>query len=216
MSERETTRRTREGYDAFAEEYYELFKDSLREHPLDRAVMGVFAEMVRDGGNLKVADLGCGPGHVTAYLRELGLAPFGIDLAPEMVALAGRIHPEIEYRQGDMTALDLPDGGLGGVYSRSSIIHTPPERIGEVFAEFARVLAPGGHLLLGFQAHEDTSQLAWPFDHKVAPAYRWSVGRVADLLRQNGLEEISRSIEAPWKDPVRGFHYACILALKPR
>jgi trans-aconitate methyltransferase len=37
-----------------------------------------------------VADVGCGPGNVTAHLHTLGLTAFGVDLSPEMVGLARR------------------------------------------------------------------------------------------------------------------------------
>jgi len=214
MDELKHVRETRDGYDSVADEYFERFKHSLQEHPLHRAMIDVFAELVRGSGSLPVADIGCGPGAVTEYLRTLGLRVRGIDLSPEMVALARRAYPEVTFDQGDMTALDLPDAGLGGVFSRSSIIHTPPEQLPGVFAEFQRLLAPGGHLLLAFQAHVDTSQLAWPFDHAVAHAYRLSVGRVADLLGQTGFQEVARLITAPEEDPIRGFHYGHLLVRK--
>lgn len=49
-----------------------------------------------------------------------------------------------------MLALDLPDGVLAWY----STIHVPDERLPEAFAEFHRVLAPSGYLLLAFQAGE--------------------------------------------------------------
>ncbi|THV23555.1 class I SAM-dependent DNA methyltransferase [Glycomyces paridis] len=212
MGEHEHMSATRDGYDAAAEEYAELFRHSLRDYPLDRAAIAVFAELA--AGPLPVLDAGCGPGYVTAHLRDLGLDARGVDLSAEMVALARRFHADMDFRIGDLAALDAADASLGGVLSRSSIIHTPPEHLPAVFTEFHRVLAPGGVLLLCFQAHEDTSQLAWPFDHKVALAYRLSVGRVAGLLREAGLTEVARQIAAPEEDPIRGFHYANLLFRK--
>ncbi|WP_030154750.1 class I SAM-dependent methyltransferase [Glycomyces sp. NRRL B-16210] len=206
-------RSTREGYDAAAQEYAERFKHSLRDHPFDRAMIGAFAELVQASG-LPVIDIGCGPGYVTEHLRELGLPVRGVDLSPEMVALARRDHPEIEFSVGEMTALDVPDGGLGGLFSRSSIIHTPPERLPETFAAFHRMLATGGHLLLCFQADDEASELAQPFDHAVALAYRLSVGGVAGLLREAGFSEVARQVVAPDEDPIRGFHYCHLLVRK--
>ncbi|WP_330250526.1 class I SAM-dependent methyltransferase [Nocardia sp. NBC_00565] len=212
MGEPGHVRDTRDGYDSVATEYAERFSDSLRDHPFDRAMLAVFAELVRASGPLRVLDIGCGPGYVTDHLRTLGLQSQGIDLSPEMIALARRAYPDLRFELGDMTAIDLPNAGLGGVFSRSSIIHTPPEQLPAVFAEFHRVLAPGAHLLLTFQASDDTSQVAWPFDHAVALAYRLSVGRVADLLREAGFQEMARQITAPEQDKVRGFHYGYLLA----
>jgi hypothetical protein len=42
------------------------FRDTFRDNPLDRAILGAFAEVVSAGGDGEVADLGCGPGHITA------------------------------------------------------------------------------------------------------------------------------------------------------
>lgn len=211
MEQYADVRTTREGYDAFAAEYHETFKHSLDDHPFHRAMIDAFARRVKDTGG-PVADIGCGPGHVTAYMKGLGLDVRGLDLSPEMVALARERHPGIDFALGDMNELGLE--GLGGVFSRSSIIHTPPERIGAVLAGFHRALAPGGHLLLAFQAHTDDGQLAWAFDHTVAPAYRWSIPRIADLLRTKGFTEHLRLIEQPVEDPKRGFHYCHLVATR--
>jgi len=215
MTEPEYRSVTRTQYDEFAQLYYDMFKDSLREHHFDRAMIDAFAELAKGADAGPVADIGCGPGHVTGYLHALGLDVRGIDLSPEMVALAKREHPGIGFATGDMSALDLPDGGLGGVLSRASIIHTPPERIGGVFAEFHRVLAPGGLLSLSFQATDRTDALALPFDHRVAPAWQWSYQRVSDLLADTGFAEVARLVEAPEEDPVRGFHFCHLVMRKP-
>jgi SAM-dependent methyltransferase len=214
MGETEYLRETRDGYDSVASQYLELFGNGLRDDPLERAIIDAFADLVR-GGSRPVLDIGCGPGFVTEYLRTRGLRARGLDLSPEMIGLARRTFPDNDFELGDMTAVDLPDGAVDGVLSRSSIIHTPPEDVPAVFAEFHRLLAPGGHLLLSFQATDATSRLAWPFDHRVAPAYRWSVEGVAGLLRKAGLQEVVRQIIAPEQDPVRGFHYGHLLFRKP-
>ncbi len=143
---------TRASYDAMAADYTERYADHLAELPLDRAVVAAFAELVRAQGSAPVADIGSGPGWVTARLHALGVPVFGVDLSPRMVALARRAHPELRFHVGSMTSLDLPDETLGGVLALYSIIHIPDAALPAVFAEFHRVLAPGGHVLLGFQA----------------------------------------------------------------
>lgn len=65
-----------------------------------------------DGG--PVADVGCGPGYVTGHLHELGVDAFGIDLSPEMVAIARRDHPDLRLEVGTMTDLDLADESVAG------------------------------------------------------------------------------------------------------
>ncbi|GAB2863304.1 class I SAM-dependent methyltransferase [Lentzea nigeriaca] len=185
---------TRAAYDSVASLYAELFGNVLDTLPLERALLAAFADLVRAGGNGQVADVGCGPGHVTAHLRGLGLDVFGTDLSPEMIAIARRAHPDLRFDVGSMTALDLADGVLGGVLANYSFIHTPPAQLPAVFAEFARVLAPGGHLLLGFFAGDDPEPLE--FDHKVAPAYWWSPESLANLVGQAGFVEVARLVRA--------------------
>ena len=144
---------TRHGYNTIAAPYAELFRAELAAKPLDRAMLTAFAEIV--GGAGPVVEVGSGPGRVTAYLDQLGLDISGIDLSPEMVALARRTYPELRFDEGSMTALDLADGRSPASSAWYSIIHIPPVLLPEVFAEFRRVLAPGGHLLLAFQVGDE-------------------------------------------------------------
>ncbi|WP_221356154.1 class I SAM-dependent DNA methyltransferase [Streptomyces beigongshangae] len=215
MTEPDFLHTTRTAYDSMAALYAELFADDLADFPLDRAMLGAFADFVRAEGGGPVADLGCGPGHVTALLHSLGLDAFGVDLSAEMIAIARTARPDLRFEVGSMTAPDIEDGTLGGVLARYSIIHTPPERLPQVCAEFHRVLAPGGHLLISFQAHEDPSRPVESFDHKVTLAHRWSPDRVADLLTGAGLTEKARLLRAPTESE-RPFPHAHLLFAKSR
>lgn len=215
MSEPGFISATRSAYDAVAVEYAEVVGDTVRNDLFARAMMGAFAELVKETGAKPVADVGCGPGRVTAHLHGLGLDAFGVDLSSEMLAIARREQPGLRFEQGSLTALEIEDEALGGLVSSYSIIHTPPERLGDVFAEFHRVLAPGGCALLFFFADTDDSRLARPFDHKVALAYRLSIDRVAALLAEAGLTETARLIEQPPADSERGFEFGHLLARRP-
>lgn len=185
-------RATAEAYDANAARYAELFHAMLDRLPLDRAMLAAFASHVRTG---PVAELGCGPGHVTAHLRDLGLDVFGVDLSPVMIDLARSAYPDLRFEVGSMDALDCADGELGGIVAWYSVIHTPPAELPSYFGEFHRVLAPGGHLLLGF--FESEGSPVTPFDHKVTLAYRWPIDDLAALARTAGFEEIGRMLRSP-------------------
>ena len=202
---------TKAAYDAVAALYAELFSNVLETLPMERALLAAFAELVQAHNAGPVADIGCGPGHVTAYLHALGPTTFGIDLSSAMVALARRAHPDLRFDEGSMTALDLADGMLGGILAFYSIIHTQPQRLPAVFCEFHRVLAPGGHLLLGFFAGDDP--LPQEFDHKVTLAYRWSPDSLVELLRQNGFVEVARLLREPHED--ERFQQVSLLVRKP-
>ncbi|WP_447007181.1 class I SAM-dependent DNA methyltransferase [Saccharothrix isguenensis] len=205
------SRDTRAAYDAVATLYSELFSDALKTRPLERALLAAFAELVRTHDAGPVADIGCGPGHVTAHVHALGPTTFGIDLSPEMVALARRAHPDLRFDEGSMTSLDLADGVLGGILALYSVIHTPPRQLPAVFTEFDRVLAPGGHLLLGFFGGDDPQPRE--FDHKVALAYRWSPDSLAGLLCQAGFVEVARLLREPQEG--ERFQQAHLLVRKP-
>ncbi|MEV0234814.1 class I SAM-dependent methyltransferase [Nonomuraea sp. NPDC050786] len=189
---------TADAYDAVATIYAEFVRDSLDRLPLDRAVLAAFAELVRTAGPRPVAEAGCGPGYLTAHLRDLGLDAFGIDLSAVMIGLAREAYPDLRFEVGSMDALDLADGELGGLVSWYSVIHTPPHELPPYFAEFARVLAPGGHLLVGFFESEGGPVLQ--FDHKVTPAYRWPIDELAELARKEGFVEVGRMLREPHED----------------
>jgi trans-aconitate methyltransferase len=118
MVDDDVLRTTREAYDGVARLYARQFRDALRDSPLDRAILGAFAEVVRAGGNARVADLGYGPGHVTAHLNASGPAAFGVDASPVMVGSARQAHPDLRFDLGSMAGLDIADEALGGVLSR--------------------------------------------------------------------------------------------------
>lgn len=195
---------TTEAYDAIAELYAEIARDYLDPLPLDRAVLAAFAEHVgtADGAvsepessSALVAELGCGPGYVTSHLAKLGLDAFGVDLSPVMIDLAREAYPQLRFEVGSMDALDIADGSLQGVVSWYSIIHAPPRDVPAYIAEFSRVLAPGGHLLLGF--FESEGDPVTQFDHRVAPAYRWPADDLANLADGAGFTEIGRMLREP-------------------
>ncbi|MFI6053939.1 class I SAM-dependent DNA methyltransferase [Streptomyces violascens] len=189
---------TRTFYDTVATEYAERFRTVLEDRPLDRAILGAFAELVLAAGGGPVADLGSGPGRVTAHLHGLGLAVHGIDLSPRMVEMARADHPGVRFEVGSLTDVDAADGTLAGVLAWYSIIHTPKERLPEVMAEFHRVLAPGGHLLLGFQVGEEPLHLANPFGHQVALDFnRLSPDHIATLLKEAGFTVTTRARREP-------------------
>jgi SAM-dependent methyltransferase len=218
MTEPEFLRDTRASYDAVATGYAERFGDELNARPLDRAMLAGFAERVLAAGGGPVADVGCGTGRVTAFLDGLGLRAFGIDLSPGMIEVARRSYPGLRFEVGSMLALDLPDGSLGGLLAWYSVIHVPDERVPEAFAEFCRVLAPGGLVLLGFQAGDDSLHLTQALGQPVALDFRrrrpeW----VAERLGQAGLQVRARLLREPDDDgdfPERE-PQAFLLARKP-
>ena len=143
---------TRVSYDTVAVSYAGLMRDALTGKPYLRAALALFADMVRAADGGPVADVGCGPGHVTAYLHELGIDAFGIDLSLVMIDVARRDHPGLRFAAGSMTDLPLADASVAGLLAFWSLVHIPDDAIPAIFGHFRRALRPGGPLLLGFHA----------------------------------------------------------------
>lgn len=207
---------TRASYDAMAADYTERYADHLADLPLDRALVAAFAELVRARGPEPVADVGSGPGHVTARLHALGVPVFGVDLSPRMVALARQAHPGLRFHVGSMTALDLPDETLGGVLALYSIIHVPDSDLPTAFAEFHRVLAPGGHVLLAFQTGDNDHHLRLTkrFGHEMSLDYYFRTpDTVAEFLTKAGLTPHAQTVREPYEEETRRRAY--LLARKP-
>lgn len=147
---------TRSSYDIDATGYADQVRGLLDERPYLRASLTLFAELVRGAGGGPVADVGCGTGYATGYLHEAGVDVFGVDLSPEMVAIAARDHPGLRFEIGTMTDLDLRDDSVAGIVAFWSVIHVPDEALPGVFDEFRRVLRPQGLLLVGFHVGDET------------------------------------------------------------
>jgi SAM-dependent methyltransferase len=218
VTEPDFLRATRASYDAVAVDYAVRFGNELAAKPLDRAMLTGFAELVLAGGGGPVADVGCGTGRVTAVLDGLGLRASGIDLSPQMVAVARRSHPALRFEVGSMLGLDLPDGSLGGLLAWYSTIHVPDEELPGAFAEFFRVLAPGGYALLGFQAGDGPLHLTQALGHEISLDFHHRRPElVAGLLGQAGLVVRARLQREPDEDgdfPERA-PQAFVLARKP-
>ncbi|MFH8350394.1 class I SAM-dependent DNA methyltransferase [Streptomyces sp. NPDC018045] len=198
MTEPDFLQHTRASYDAMADEYAAYTHGDLARKPLDRAMLAGFAEMVRGAGGGPVADVGCGTGRVTAHLAGLGLSVSGIDLSPGMLTVARRQHPDLRFDEGSMLALDLPDHSLGGIVAWYSTIHVPLELLPEAFAEFHRVLAPGGHLLTAFQVGDEPLRLEEAFGQQISlDFHRRQPDLMATLLDRAGLPVRARLVREP-------------------
>lgn len=149
--------RVRVSYDAVTDAYVDRVHDELRHKPLDRALLTAFAEQLHEefGPGASVCDAGCGPGHVGAFLKRLGLEVTGIDLSPAMVARARELHPELSFEVGTMTALAAPASRWQGLIAFYSIIHLISDReIRAALREFHRTLADRGLLLVAVHLGE--------------------------------------------------------------
>ncbi len=147
---------TRTSYDTVAVSYADQVRGALAGHHYLRGALALFAESVRAAGGGPVADVGCGPGHVTVHLHELGVDAVGIDLSPRIIDVARRDHPGLRFEVGSMTDLDLPDASVAGLIAWQSLIHMPDNEVPAVFEQFHRAVRPDGRLQLLFHVGDDS------------------------------------------------------------
>ena len=127
--------------------------------------LGALAELVPENAAARWADLACGPGLVTRAVAARVGSVEGFDLTPAMVEKAAAEAREADvgnvgFSLGDATSLDVADGSFDGAITSFSLHHiTVP---GRVFAEMARVVRPGGWVVVGDHlTDEDGAAAAW-------------------------------------------------------
>jgi SAM-dependent methyltransferase len=193
---------TRASYDADAVAYADKVRGLLDGSPYLRASLSLFAELVRDAGGGLVADVGCGPGYVTRHLHDLGVDAFGLDLSPEMITVARRDYPGLNFEVGSMADLDLADDSVTGVLAFWSVIHVPDHSVPGVFAQFHRVLRPGCPLLVGFHVGVETCHTSEGYSGRSinVHSYRRRPAKVAQWLREAGFTIEAELVMRPDED----------------
>ena len=111
----------------------------------------------------RALDVGCGEGRFCRMLKADGVAAVGIDPTAALIDHARRLDPGGDYRVEAAEALGFEDGAFDLVVSYLSLIDIPDVRT--AIAEMARVLAPGGRLLIanlaGYNSAADANDLGW-------------------------------------------------------
>jgi ubiquinone/menaquinone biosynthesis C-methylase UbiE len=147
----------RAAHDVLAEFYAERLDGILDRMPIERAVLGLFSELVHEAATgTAIGDIGCGTGRLAPYLVAQGFTPHGVDLSPEMVRVARRDQPGHDFQVADLRALPYGDASLDGALGWYSLMYLPPEDRALAFGELARVVKPGGLVATAFKAGDDT------------------------------------------------------------
>jgi SAM-dependent methyltransferase len=191
-------------YDAVAFAYDAQLGHELDGKPLDRALLEGLLELAGVG---TIADVGCGPGHVTRFLAARNADVVGIDLSPGMIAIARERAPELPFVVASMLRLPAEDGVWAGAVALYSIIHLQAEERAAACAEFARVLRPGGWLLVSF--HVDSADFAsgeanhlttWFGESVDLDAYFLDPSQIVAELKSAGFEVMARVQRQPFPE----------------
>jgi len=132
----------------------------------------------------RALDVGCGEGRFCRLMQAHGIATIGIDPTQALLDQARRRDPQGDYRAGVAEQLDFPDASFDLVVSYLTLIDIPD--IDAAIPEMARVLAPGGSLLIAnlnpfltacldqdWQKDADGRRLHWPIDNYLQPTGHW-------------------------------------------
>jgi ubiquinone/menaquinone biosynthesis C-methylase UbiE len=189
-------------YEASADTYVQFVGTEIStatEAPVDQSLLRAFVDLIKTGTSTRVADVGCGPGRVAAFLATHHLEVVGLDPSPAMLAAARIAHPDIQFEEGQLDDLPIPEASLAGVVCWYSIIYTPPEYLGDAFAELARVLRPGGYLLLAFQAGSGEPALRTDAHGTALPltSFRHSLSDVTGRLEDAELSVRATAVREP-------------------
>lgn len=184
-------------WDAVAPRYLELFRDEFDEKPFDKFVISAFAARLPAGA--RVLDAGCGPcGHVARLLADKGLDVTGIDISPACIALSRMEAPALRFDVMDMAATVFADGSFDGLIAYYALHYHPRDHLPGIMREFARMLRPGGQLLIVAKEGNDEGWIGDPM--KVAGQVFWSAWPADDLqslAAENGFADIHCDARAP-------------------
>ncbi|HEY2579514.1 MAG TPA: methyltransferase domain-containing protein [Streptosporangiaceae bacterium] len=189
-------------YDAIARAYDAQFADELGGKPLDRGLLAALLDLAGAG---TIADVGCGPGHVTRFIAARHPDVTGIDLSPGMIAAARERAPELEFTVGSMLALPAADGAWAGAIALYSIIHLTAAERATACREFARAIRPGGWLLIAF--HIDSAEFAtgevnhittWFGEAVEIDGYFLDPAEVTRDLGAAGFAVMATTVRQPW------------------
>jgi trans-aconitate methyltransferase len=169
-------------------------------------------ELVAIAPHERVLDLGCGTGHLTAKIADLGADVVGLDSSPSMIAQARQNYPKLKFVLGDARDFSF-ESPFDAVFSNAAL-HWIPEA-DRVIASVARSLKPGGRFGLEMGGKGNIATITEAIDSVLRemgrqprnPWYFPSVGEYATLLERQGFEISFASTFDRWnrlEHPERG------------
>ena len=188
----------RDAHDRIASSYNDLFAAVT-----DNAIVPLL-DAVEPIAERRLLDVAAGPGRLARAAANRGAVPVGCDLAPAMVELARRLHPEIHFDEASVDALPYADGSFAAVVCAFGIGHFPD--VDRAISELSRVVASDGLLALSWWERFSRNRINGIFHEVIAklgvsapgmlpqgpPMDRFSDPQtLADFLRAAGLRDVT-------------------------
>ena len=169
-------------YNAIVQEYTEeFFDDKSDEKYIDQFLQSL------EGKN--VLDAGCGNGRDCKYINQKGFKVKGIDLSKEMLVIAKKMVPKVDFEVMDITNITYSDNSYDGIISNCSFFHIPVEELPKTLNSFSKILKPNGKLLLILQEGLGEAMIEEPFRKGVYIYINYfSVKQISELLLKHGFE----------------------------
>lgn len=190
--------RVRAAYGAVAETYADRFAGELADLPFERWLLDRVAAYAAGG---PVVEVGCGPGHVTAHLAAAGADARGLDLTPQMIEQARRLHPGVRFDVGDLRRLIRPENAPGwrAVLAWYSLIHLAESELPAALMALLRPIEAGGLLVLAMQAGDEVTRITSWLDDEVPPLdfVRNDPTMIVALIEAAGLVDVEWYLRGP-------------------
>lgn len=182
--------RVRDTYDRLAAAYADALTDELAHLPFERWLLERVSVLA---AGRPVVEVGCGPGHVTAFLAQSGAQASGVDLSPAMIEQARQRYPQGTYEVGELARLGRPPAapGWGAVLAWYSVIHLAPSELPEALASLVRRLDEDGWLVVALHAGEGVrSAGTWFGESTDLQVVQYQPAETAALLTAAGLDDV--------------------------
>ena len=142
-------------YEASAAAYSDALRDDLAQRPFDVWLL----ERVSDLAGGPIADLGCGPGHIAAFLADTGAEVHGFDASPAMIACARADYADLDFQVARFDQFLRPRNAAawGAVVSWYAFVHLAPSELTPLLQSVARTVRPGGVLAFALQLGEEVA-----------------------------------------------------------
>lgn len=202
-------------YTAVASGFADELLDELDRKPFDRWLLERLADLAAGG---PVADVGCGPGQVTAHLALASAEVTGFDLADGMIAQANRRFPELRFEVGDLNALRAPEGSAGWAVITAwyALVHLAASELPTAIANIAGALRPGGWLALAVHTGSEVRHLDEWFGQPVDIDFTFhDPTAVVAAMRAAGLTDVEWYRRGPYEGAEAETERLYVLARRP-